>query len=215
MIVHDVRTPLTAIILQTDLAKRMSTGKTLERLAAVSSQAHDLNNMMDDMLAVARIEQDKLELNLAPVYVNHLLSDVVESQRIIAEKKDLDLIIDQPETVKPVMVDGNLFQRVLFNLVSNAIKFSPVGGAIKVCVEQANGNSNPSARIEVFDEGPGVAEEHHETIFEKYGIVKAKKSGVSQVGLGLAFCRMVVESHGGRIFVKANQPAGSIFTIEV
>jgi signal transduction histidine kinase len=215
MIVHDMRTPLTTIILYADLMKRMCTGKTLESLATVSSQAHYLNNMMDDMLAMARIEQDKLELNLAPVYINHLLSDVMESQRIIAEKKDLNLTIDQPEMVKPVMLDGNLFQRVLRNLVSNAIKFSPGGGTIKVCVEQANGKTNPSTQIQVFDEGPGIPEEHHETIFEKYGIVKAKKSGISQVGLGLAFCKMVVESHGGRIFVKANKPAGSIFTIEI
>jgi two-component system sensor histidine kinase/response regulator len=69
--------------------------------------------------------------------------------------------------------------------------------------------------IEVLDEGPGVPEEHRERIFDKFEIVALKKRNVSQVGLGLAFCKMVVEAHGGRIFVDANEPQGAVFTVEI
>ena len=74
---------------------------------------------------------------------------------------------------------------------------------------------DPRARIEIIDEGPGISEEDRVRIFDKFEIVKLKEPGEMQMGLGLAFCKMVVEAHGGYIFVKPNQATGSIFTIEV
>ncbi len=70
-------------------------------------------------------------------------------------------------------------------------------------------------RIHVEDSGPGIPEEHRETIFDKFKIVASKRRDVSQVGLGLAFCKMVVEAHDGRIFMEPNDPQGSIFTVEL
>jgi len=73
----------------------------------------------------------------------------------------------------------------------------------------------PRVRIQVLDEGPGISEEHRDRIFDKFGIVALKERDISQVGLGLAFCRMVVEAHGGQIFVDANEPQGAAFTVEI
>jgi K+-sensing histidine kinase KdpD len=70
-------------------------------------------------------------------------------------------------------------------------------------------------RVQVFDEGPGVEKEHRERIFNKFEIVQLKKRDVPQVGLGLAFCKLAVQAHGGRIFVDANQPCGAVFTVEI
>jgi signal transduction histidine kinase len=75
--------------------------------------------------------------------------------------------------------------------------------------------AGPSVRISVLDQGPGIPEEHRSRIFEKYEIVAMKRGGTPSVGLGLAFCKMVVEAHGGRILVGANKPTGTVFTVEI
>ena len=107
-------------------------------------------------------------------------------------------------------MDSNLFYRVIDNLVSNALKFSPSKGTVTLQIEYPSVNEIPSALpetvicIRVLDEGPGIPPEHHDSIFDKHEIAKLKNSGVSQVGLGLAFCKLVVDAHGGQITVANN-----------
>jgi signal transduction histidine kinase len=100
------------------------------------------------------------------------------------------------------------------------VKFSPTGGNITLKVRYEDGGpsqngSVPHLNLQVIDEGPGIAAEHYETIFDKFKIVATGRRDVKQVGLGLAFCKMVVEAHNGRISVSANKPRGSIFTVEL
>jgi signal transduction histidine kinase len=109
---------------------------------------------------------------------------------------------------------------VLDNLLSNALKFSPSETTITLRVEYpevetASQSPQPLVRVQVLDEGSGIAKEHRSRIFDKFEIVLLKERGVPQVGLGLAFCKLAVEAHGGRIFVDANEPTGSVFIVEI
>jgi signal transduction histidine kinase len=126
-----------------------------------------------------------------------------------------------PKNSKHVFIDQNLFRRLIDNLLSNALKFSPEGTTITLQLTYLPGANQPepdqpSMRIRVADQGPGVAAEDRERIFQKYetGKVEGNKK-VNQIGLGLAFCKMVTDAHIGQIFVTENQPQGAVFVVEV
>jgi signal transduction histidine kinase len=131
----------------------------------------------------------------------------------MAESRNINLILDLPPESPIVSLDASLFSRVLDNLVSNALKFSPGNSTITLRVKP-QGNAGQLC-FQVLDEGPGVPEAHRESIFKMYEIVKLRSAAPIQTGLGLAFCKMVVDAHGGKIFVEPNQPTGSIFTVEL
>jgi K+-sensing histidine kinase KdpD len=116
-----------------------------------------------------------------------------------------------------VKIDATLWRRVFDNILSNALKFSPTEGQINISIEHIlRGDNTPAdIRIRFIDQGSGIPVEHHETIFDKFRIVAAQRRDVAQVGLGLAFCKMVVDAYNGRIYVSNNQPQGSIFTVEL
>jgi signal transduction histidine kinase len=142
------------------------------------------------------------------------------SHRIIAASTGIKLVLDLPKESRQMSLDKNLFQRMLDNLLSNAEKFSPGGSTVTLRVEYLPVNSEsqlpaPHLRLAVLDEGPGIAETDRERIFEKFEIAALKKTSSAQVGLGLAFCKMAVDAHGGRIFVEANEPVGSVFIVEI
>ena len=106
--------------------------------------------------------------------------------------------------------DAPLIRRVLNNLLGNALKFTPDGGSIVIRISLEGG----LAHIEVSDTGPGIPSEMHERIFEKFGQVEGEKAALG-TGLGLTFCRLAVEAHGGRIGVRSELGKGSIFWFEL
>ncbi|MCE1253101.1 MAG: ATP-binding protein, partial [Anaerolineae bacterium] len=109
------------------------------------------------------------------------------------------------------VVDEHLMSRVLDYLVGNALKFSPAQTSIIVQVEQP---SSQISRIKVIDQGNGISDENKELIFDKYKVVELKKSGVSQTGLGLFFCKMVISAHDGKIWIEDNPSGGAVFIFE-
>jgi signal transduction histidine kinase len=186
----------------------------------IHTQARRLNSFLNDMLMLAKMKAGKPILNRSIVDVSQLVLEVEKSYSVIAWSKRIHLAVDLPEESRQISLDANLFQRVLDNLVSNALKFSPAESTVRLRVEYpeaktASPMQEPRVRIQVLDEGPGIPEEHRDRIFDKFEIVALKERGISQVGLGLAFCKMVVEAHGGQIFVDANEPQGSVFTVEI
>jgi signal transduction histidine kinase len=131
---------------------------------------------------------------------------------MLATRKSLSLDLTLPPEPLIANLDANLWQRLLDNLLSNALKFSPTNGRIGVrLMALADGHF----RLEVSDEGPGIPPEYRQTIFDKFQIVAARQRDVKQVGLGLAFCRLVAEGHNGRISVTDNEPQGAVFVVEV
>ena len=221
MIVHDMRNPLTAILGYSQLLKgRVTAPKDVRGFTMIETAARRLNSFTNDMLMLAKMEQGKLILNPSTVDMNELVLAVAESNNIIAQLKGIELVTDLPEESPHMSLDATLFHRVLDNLISNALRFSPAESKVTLRVEcpsapSAPQSPQPHARIKVLDEGPGIAEEHRDRIFDKFAVVALKKSSVPQVGLGLAFCKMVVEAHRGRIFVDANEPQGPVFTVEI
>ncbi|MCA9945498.1 MAG: response regulator [Anaerolineales bacterium] len=218
MIVHDIRSPLSTILIYCDLLESELDGN-LQTLDTIRSEANRLSSFLTDMLMMAKMEHGRLMLSHSPVDVNELAAAVRDSYEPMARLKEINLQLDLPEESNMLSLDANLWRRVLDNLVSNAVKFSPTGGNITLRVRYNKPSSNngavPHLNLQVIDEGPGIAAEHYETIFDKFKIVATGRRDVKQVGLGLAFCKMVVEAHDGRISVSANQPRGSVFTVEL
>jgi two-component system sensor histidine kinase/response regulator len=227
MTMHDMGTFLTSITLLTELLLKRSTiapdtiaPEYVEEIEEIHTHVQRLNSLLNDMLIVAKMEAGKLILNRSRVDMSQLVLAVERNHSVIAQTRGVDLVIDLPEESRQILLDANLFQRVLDNLIANALKFSPAGSTVTLRVEYPEAEpgsqlQEPRVRIQVLDEGPGIAEAHRDRIFDKFEIVALKREGVSQFGLGLAFCKMVVKAHEGRIFVEANEPRGAVFTVEV
>lgn len=218
MIVHDMKTPLSIIILYgTMLRDSLSEERDLKRIDKLIAAGRRLDSFSNDLLVVAKTQADRLVLNRSQVDVNQLVHKLEESHVDMANSRGIQLDLITPSTSRQLLMDENLFQRVLDNLLSNAIKFSPKQSRVALHVEFPNGadQQEPKVRIKVIDEGRGIPEKARERIFDTYEIIRMRERGVRQVGLGLAFCKMVMEAHGGRIYVNANQPKGSIFTVEL
>ena len=222
MIVHDMRTPLFTIQLYSDMMvqRGMLTHKDDIRAAeAINSQVLRLDTFLSDLLTVTQQADAQLQLKTQPEEINELITEIVKNyqQRADAEKRPLQLnLLTEPYHYR---LDAKLFQRLIDNLLVNAFNFSPAGSPITIDVDlttSENGQtSNNNLKITVKDEGSGVSEADRERIFNQYEIAKVENVKRRQIGLGLAFCRLVVEAHGGTIFVTDNDPQGACFVINL
>lgn len=215
MVVHDMRTPLTAIVGFTELLRGgyIPSGDTPD-IRSLHRQVLRLNALVNDILVQAKMESGRLLPNRTDTDVNDLIRQVEDSFSFVVQSRDLRLILDLPADSPLVSVDANLMQRVLDNLLSNALKFSPPNSSITIRAEYP-AKAGCSLRLQVIDQGPGVAPEDQQRIFNKYEIAALKSRTDVPVGLGLAFCKLVVDAHGGQIFMADNHPTGSVFTIEI
>jgi signal transduction histidine kinase len=215
-----MRTPLSAIIGYSELLLMQNSmpSEYATTMDKIQVQARRLNSFMNDMLMVAKMEAEQLVLNPIPVDVSLLVRRVKESHEVLARSKRIEFELDLPIEQRLASIDNTLLQRVLDNLVSNALKYSPAHSTITLKLEypETSGASDRTFqfRFLVCDQGGGIAEEDRERIFNKYEIATLKQRG-AQVGLGLAFCKMVVDAHRGHIWVEPNQPEGSVFVVEI
>lgn len=212
MIVHDLRNPLSAILVFAEILQ--STGYSPERQQEKTTQiitaAQQLRSMIDSLLMMAKLESGKLILQRTEVDFSELCTAAISDIEPIAAQKNLQIVSHLPAPGRPVNVDVIIFRRVLDNLLSNAIKFSPSNSTITLKAEYLEQHR---ARVQIADKGPGISQETRHSIFEKYEVGTLMENA-SQIGLGLAFCKMAIEAHGGQITVEDNQPKGAIFTIE-
>jgi two-component system, sensor histidine kinase and response regulator len=158
---------------------------------------------------LAKLEEGKLSLQLAAIDLNELLRGLLESQRGTLQRRRLALEVTVAEEPIMVCADGNLLYRVIDNLLCNATKFSPRNGRISVELT----TQGDEVALRIADEGPGVPAEHRQKVFDKFGIVELKRQHLPQFGLGLAFCKMAVEAHGGAIEISDNTPRGAVFSV--
>ncbi len=220
MVVHDIRTPLTAISGFSTLLKMNNTiqKEDVQLVDMIIHETEQLNSFLNDMLLVAKQEYTgKMMVALRPMSIQSLAKTINSTHHFTADARRVMLCVEFPDTNDEIVADSNLLQRIIDNLISNAIKFSPDGGTVTVQMETF---TPPAAdrlhlRLRVTDEGPGISEDAKIRIFEKFEVVSMKQGRVSQVGLGLPFCRLAAEAHNGRIWVEDNQPHGSIFTVEL
>ncbi len=215
MIVHDIRNPLLAITLCARGLLKKSRAPAVRHLAdLIVDQTRQLDDFVGDLLNVARLERDDLPLRRTREDLVELGRIVLGNHRVVAEKKQIRLELEASPGTCPAEVDRQLILRLLDNLIANAVKFSPEHARVTLTFTPAGADGTPR-RIRVEDEGPGVPQDYRETIFEAYGVVQQPNAALPQTGLGLAFCRMAAEAHGGRISVQARQPRGSVFTVDL
>jgi signal transduction histidine kinase len=217
MVVHDMSSPIVSVLLHATLMKeKVTDSELLNHLQMIQIAAERLDSFVNDMLMLAKMEESKLHLNPAMVNINQLVLDAEKQFRVIAQSKGIQLKIGLPQQPIKKMLDRNLFGRVIANLLANALQYSPNGTTVTLSLSAKYINDNErQLRIQVSDQGPGIQEEYRNRVFEKFEVIDMKKKGVPQIGLGLTFCKMAIEAHGGRIYVKPNQPQGSVFVVEI
>ena len=211
MIVHDMRNPLFVIGLSLDMLLEELPGRLKEKEVAYLNSINDqtllLVEMANSLLDVSRFEAGRIPMNIEACDLSGLMRDAVGRLGIMAERHGVSLVAEG-ESV-PISCDESLIRRVITNLMVNGIKFTPRGGEVRALAD----SEGPVARFELADTGYGIPREHHARIFEKFGqagLPKEDRTGVS-VGLGLTFCKLAVEAHGGTIGVRSEPPKGSTF----
>jgi signal transduction histidine kinase len=167
--------------------------------------------MIDSLLFMAKLESGKILFNLTPTDLNRLGSEVIADFELVANSRDIELRSELPNFGQTILVDATILRRIIDNLMSNALKFSPAGGHVTLSLEYL---PESHFRVTVADTGMGIPEAERQKIFQKFEIGSLKKN-VSQTGLGLAFCKMAVEAQGGTLAIADNHPQGVIFIVEI
>lgn len=211
MIVHDMRTPLTSISMGMQTFETMGelNEDQREMLAISLSGSQTLLGMVNGLLDVTKMESGSMTLELADLDAGELAAAAIESVAPLAERGGVALVRDIAPDVPNFRGDADLLRRTLVNLVGNAIKFTPSGGSVTI------GARREGERLvfSVTDTGEGMPPEAASYIFEKFGQVASRKGGRKHsTGLGLAFCRLAVEAHGGEIGVESELGRGSTFS---
>jgi PAS domain S-box-containing protein len=217
MIYHDLRSPLANILSSVEMLNATLPDEVKETAGPMMNIAHNsidrIQRLIGSLLDLNRLEQNQPVGERQTVTISLLVGDAIEAVRPSAEGRRQTIrwntnIDDLP----PVFVDVDMIRRVMINLLENATKFSPNGGCIEIGAE-ADGDF---LRVHVTDNGLGIPEADSERIFDKFTRLK-NKSNSSGLGVGLAFCKLAVQGHGGRIWVEPASEQGSkfLFTIPI
>ncbi|MFL5814098.1 MAG: ATP-binding protein [Bdellovibrionia bacterium] len=215
---HDLRNPLGAIVLNTSfILKRLDKNEsetetsTYVRKAvnAIRGATQRMDNLIEDLLEITRIEAGRLELRLSNVTLADLFKEAIESVEALASQKSIHLETDHCCDTIVLKCDRNRIQQVFSNLLGNALKFTASGGVITLSCTDAG----EFLEIDVRDTGAGIPDEHLPFIFDRFWQAKKQRSG--STGLGLAIAKGIVEAHGGHISVqsKAGESTSFRFTI--
>jgi two-component system, NtrC family, sensor histidine kinase KinB len=206
---HELRTPLTSVQMGVHLLLERAVGdltdKQAEVLSACREDCERLDKLMRDLLDLSRIEAGESKPVLEPVRTRDLLNAAVRELRPQVESKGLDFKLDAPIDLPAVKIDQTQVERVLSNLVVNAIRYTK-HGEIRISAEP-RGNA---VAVSVSDTGSGIPQEYLPHIFDKFVQVPGVATGGA--GLGLAISRLIVEAHGGHISVQSEPAKGSTFT---
>ena len=216
MIIHDLKSPLSAImggidyLYENESDKVSETSKRVLGLARKSSD--DLLQMIQNMLDVAKMEEGKLSLRADNAGLTAILDEAIEPFRFQIDRESKSLVKNYDSSLPALPLDAQLMRRVLANLISNAVRHTVSKGTITVTARRAGGR----VEIVVRDDGEGISPEYQQKIFDKF--VQAERKRVhlrSGTGLGLTFCKMAVELHGGQIRVESQLGKGSSFILSL
>lgn len=208
-IVHDLKGPISTIMANLDLLSYENLTELQSMYLNLSlSDVYKLQRMVSNILDVTKMEEGKLSLYLDEVDLYAIAERVVQSSRVSAKSKSVDVVLDGQPCI--CCADENLISRVLQNLIYNAIDYSPENSTITVTVQCDE--ATQAAIVSVADNGMGVPDEHKESIFDKFFQIKTPASNrKSTSGLGLAFCKFAVTAHKGKIWVEDNINSGAVF----
>ena len=219
---HELRTPLNAIIgfsgvLLRD-GEKTFTDRHLKFVNNISVSGEHLLSLINDILDLAKIEAGKMTLDLEPVALGETLESVARVLKGITIPRGIDVEFDIPQSLGTIVADGVKLKQILYNLVSNAVKFSPDHSTIRVAARRMEAADSPirhdSIAISVIDRGIGIAPEHQQVIFEEFRqLHPAGTRRPTGTGLGLSLVRKFVELHGGIVQVESEPGKGSVFTV--
>lgn len=215
-IVHDLKNPIASILLAAQLLEEEAVGlpaAQLDMLGILNFQAHEMKRMVANILDISRLEEGKMPLKAGPFQPLRLLREVADSLAITARYDRKHIKVRADGAPEKASGDPELLRRVVENLISNALKFSPAGGEVTVGARPAAGGG---VEFYVKDNGPGIPKEQHTCIFDKFVQVETPwNRPAAGSGMGLAFCKLAVETHGGGIRVESAPGAGSTFTFSI
>jgi signal transduction histidine kinase len=208
---HELRTPLNAIIGFSQVLREQMFGevndKQAEYLDDIISSGNHLLSLINDILDLSKVEAGQVELEVAPFSLRDALERGVVMVRERANKDGVRVALATDPDVDVVEGDERRIRQVIFNLLSNGVKFTPAGGAVDVSAVRVDGE----VRVSVTDTGPGIASEDHERIFEEFQQTAAGIEQREGTGLGLALSKRLIEFHGGRLWVESALGTGSTF----
>lgn len=231
-LVHDIRSPVSAVLGALEVIEESSVESRGGRAAGIDEVginqiainqgvidqaiqvarqgAFRVLNLIESLLDIARFQSGKIEIVPEWVELRPLVSEIFRSFELRSKEYGVVLSNNVPADLPDLYVDQGKISRVLSNLVDNALKFSPSGSQVSVdgCVA-----GKGEVLIKVVDNGPGISEEYHEKIFERFGQIPGVQARRRGTGLGLTFCRLAIEAHGGHIWVESNPAGGSIFNL--
>jgi len=204
IVAHDLKNPLSVILGRADMLGQQITrdpvpvDKVIKHVEQITTSARRMTGMIEGLLAEAMNDAVDITLRRAPLNLSQLIATVTDTNRPLAERKSQSITLAAPETLM-VRADYDRLREAVDNLMSNAVKYSPAGGAIAVNI----GTEDGSATIRVSDSGPGLSEEDMSRLFGRFQRLSAQPTGgESSSGLGLSIAKRIVELHGGRIWAE-------------
>jgi signal transduction histidine kinase len=209
MIVHDLRSPLVSVIGYLELIEQgyVSGEAARDSVRVVKKSAERVVEMVTEILNVAKLEAGRMTLERAPLDIGALVSDIGLDVRPLLAQRQLILEDAIAPDLPAVYADRELIRRVLVNLVANAASFSPRGSVVRVSAEAEGAR----LRVRVSDSGPGVPRGDRARIFEKFEAAGRRDGRKHSTGLGLAFCKLTLEAHGGEIGVEDRGPGATFW----
>nr|MBN1228778.1 PAS domain S-box protein [Anaerolineae bacterium] len=209
---HEFRTPLSALNASVELLideiEDFSVAERWELLNSIHRSGKGLQTLIDNLLESSKIEAGRFSIRCRPTDLNDIIADATQTINPLLERRQQTLSVTEPMGLQDVDVDPTRMAQVLVNLLSNASKYSPVGGPIDLIVEWADDHL---LRISVADRGPGISPADQASLFRRFVRLDAQDGTQYGVGLGLSVVKAIVEEHGGAVGVDARQEGGSIF----
>jgi len=221
MVVHDLRNPLSTIMLGMEFLDLEEVSNIPDdvhnTLEIIRSTVGEMQDLIVNMLDTTRLESGNLLLARQAILINDMLDEGVKRVEVLAKSRKVALVVDAPAGVS-ALVDRSLLTRVLVNLLTNAIKFSPMQGAVNIAAGSYKRDGVEAGLcLSVANSGPIIPDKFQAAVFEKFFQVKDDQvAAFCGAGLGLAFCKLVVETHGGRIDLESPAPGlkdGARFSI--
>jgi heavy metal sensor kinase len=209
---HELRTPLAVLRGETEVAlsQPRSSDDYIASLALIKDEAERLSRIVEDLFILARQPLDRPKVARQPVKLDRIVEECGRAARVLAAQKNLQLTVATKAGVS-LQGDDELLQRMILNLLDNAIKYTPAGGEVSIKLTANNGD----AQITVRDNGIGIPAKDQPQVFDRfYRVDKARSRAMGGAGLGLSITRWVAEIHGGRVSVESDA-GGSVFTVEL
>jgi len=215
MIVHDLRSPLTAVTTSLRLLQDLvPEGETFAPLVEKTTTAgrraiRKVLTRVDSLLDISKMESGEIKLDREPGDIKKIVENVKNELDPLAHEHEVEILAEVNEKLPMLDIDSDKIERMVLNLVDNAIKYSPRNGKVVV---RAVASDPDFLRLEVADNGPGIPDDYKKRLFDRYVQIEGRKTVRSGVGLGLTFCKLVTEAHGGDIWVADNPEGdGSVF----